>query len=258
MPAAADADVASADLAGDGRTAAGEAPVAAGPQGATRPGWRRSSPGPHSPGEAAGRARFAGAPAGLTGGGPAGSAGGGPAGFSGGGPAGLAGGGPAEFADASVLTGPGGSAAFGGLERTPGGCPLGRPGTAVVGCFTVPSRPQSVALARGFVARLLADEPDAGTTVLLASELVANSVMHAYSGRRGAAVSLAVLAVRGGLRIEVADHGGPTIPLIREPSEFLPGGRGLRLVDALAARWGFYRTEAGTVTWFEIPACAAG
>lgn len=152
---------------------------------------------------------------------------------------------PAGAGDA----GRGGSAGFTG---PPGGCPLARPGSAVVGCFTVPARPRSVAMARGFVARLLADEPDAGTTVLLASELVANSVMHSDSGRTGAPVSLAVLTIAGGLRIEVADQGGATVPLIREPSELVPGGRGLRLVDALAARWGFYRTGAGTVTWFEV------
>jgi anti-sigma regulatory factor (Ser/Thr protein kinase) len=109
-----------------------------------------------------------------------------------------------------------------------------------------------VAAARDFLARLLAGQPGAGTTVLLASELVANSVLHSASGRDGGTVTLTVLhALPGGLRIEVTDDGGPAVPLVRDPADLAPGGRGLRLVDALSARWGFYRAGPSTVTWFE-------
>ena len=126
------------------------------------------------------------------------------------------------------------------------------PAWSVLGWLTVPGTPDSVPAVRNFLARLLGDQPDAGTTVLLASELVANAVLHSESRRDGGTVIVAVLAALSGvLRIEVTDAGGPTVPLVRDPADLAPGGRGLRLVDALSARWGFYRAPAGTVTWFE-------
>ena len=140
---------------------------------------------------------------------------------------------------------------FAGAGRRDGGA--GRPPAwSVLGWLTVPGTPDSVPAVRNFLARLLGDQPDAGTTVLLASELVANSVLHSDSRRDGGTVVVAVLAALSGvLRIEVTDAGGPTVPLVRDPADLAPGGRGLRLVDALSARWGFYRAPAGTVTWFE-------
>lgn len=134
-------------------------------------------------------------------------------------------------------------------------CAASRVGWSIVAQFTVPGQTRSVAVARDFVGGLLAGQPDVGTTVLLTSELVANSVLHSDSRHTGGTVTLTVLAAAAGLRdafrIEVTDAGGPGLPLVRDPADLTPGGRGLRLVDALSARWGCYRSGASTVTWFE-------
>lgn len=149
---------------------------------------------------------------------------------------------------AETWTGAGARAAAGGQDG-PAGTP---PAWSVLGWLTVPGSPTSVPAVRDYLARLLDQQPDAGTTVLLASELVANSVLHSDSRRDGGTVTVTVLAaLSGALRIEVTDQGGATVPLVRDPASLAPGGRGLRLVDALSARWGFYQAEAGTVTWFE-------
>ena len=48
-------------------------------------------------------------------------------------------------------------------------------------------------------------------------------------------------------------------PLHREPPPAFgleEGGRGLRLVDTLAARWGYCRDADSAVTWFELSEAA--
>ncbi|MFL6136475.1 MAG: GAF domain-containing protein [Frankiaceae bacterium] len=86
------------------------------------------------------------------------------------------------------------------------------------------------------------------TAVLLVSELVTNAVRHA-----GTALRLAVLRPSPGrVRIEVTDHAphAPLRPLAVETSA--EGGRGLFLVQALAAGWGSEITGTGKTVWFEL------
>ena len=80
---------------------------------------------------------------------------------------------------------------------------------------------------------------------LLVSELVTNSVMHA----RGA-VTLRAMWLDDRLQVDVRDHGGGT-PTARDPDT---AGRGLRIVDALASRWGSspQLEGPGRATWFEL------
>ena len=95
-----------------------------------------------------------------------------------------------------------------------------------------------------------AAEPDA---LLLVSELVTNSIVHA--GHSGAE-AIRVRAANDGstTRVEVCDRArGDTLPAMQpEPPPFATGGRGLLLVDALAARWGMDTCERGTCVWFEL------
>ena len=44
----------------------------------------------------------------------------------------------------------------------------------------------------------------------------------------------------GSVRVEIGDQGGASEPRLAEdgPADALIGGRGLRIVDALAAKWG--------------------
>jgi two-component sensor histidine kinase len=82
--------------------------------------------------------------------------------------------------------------------------------------------------------------------VLLVSELVTNAVKYGPEHER---IELIVSAEGERTRFTVHDLGAGPLPEMREPDDS-PGGHGLRLVDALAERWG---TERGsTRVWFEL------
>jgi anti-sigma regulatory factor (Ser/Thr protein kinase) len=95
-----------------------------------------------------------------------------------------------------------------------------------------------------------ASEPDA---LLLITELVTNSILHA--GHRGHD-AIRVRAACDGVttRVEVCDRSrGGRLPTIQSaPPPMATGGRGLRLVDALSDRWGMDTCERGTCVWFEL------
>jgi len=81
------------------------------------------------------------------------------------------------------------------------------------------------------------------TIELLISELVTNAVIHARSD-----VELTISEHGARIRVEVSDTN-PQMPAIREPDA--ASGRGLRLVDALADRWGTIGRADGKTVWFE-------
>ena len=110
--------------------------------------------------------------------------------------------------------------------------------------------------ARGFVAAVLGDgHPCCDVAVLLASELFGNSVRHSASGLPGQTVTVAVSAAGGVIRVGVTDRSGPGTPQPRPVGPDAEGGRGLRLVEELSARWGWRRRGGRTVTWFELRNC---
>ena len=57
---------------------------------------------------------------------------------------------------------------------------------------------------------------------------------------------------RDGIRIIVCDEGGITAPQLRESSQLDEGGRGLQVVDMIAARWGYLRL-APPLALFSVP-----
>jgi anti-sigma regulatory factor (Ser/Thr protein kinase) len=119
----------------------------------------------------------------------------------------------------------------------------------------LPPRPASVRAARGLVTQAceawqrphqLAD------TGLIVSELAANAVEHAGT-------DLVVTVARRGARLSVAIHDRlgtfpdrvPPVPA--DPSAVLgERGRGLRLVDAVAAAWGAVPAHRGKVVWATV------
>jgi anti-sigma regulatory factor (Ser/Thr protein kinase) len=112
----------------------------------------------------------------------------------------------------------------------------------------------SVAQARALVARTLgADWAGLDDVLVMVSELASNAVRHTASGTDGA-FGVAVSAAGHTARVEVSDAGGMTRPAIPDPDAGLTGdgGRGLRIVDALADGWGHDGDETGRVVWFEI------
>jgi anti-sigma regulatory factor (Ser/Thr protein kinase) len=87
--------------------------------------------------------------------------------------------------------------------------------------------------------------------VLVASELVSNAVLHAGSDP-SEEIELIVEVEQGALRLVVTDPGhSDRVPAVRGLEYGGPGGRGLRVVEALARRWGRER-RGGTVVWVEL------
>jgi anti-sigma regulatory factor (Ser/Thr protein kinase) len=86
--------------------------------------------------------------------------------------------------------------------------------------------------------------------LLVASELVTNSVRHAGAGPEDV-IRVRAHAATGRLRLEVEDAGQNGDVASRPVDSERPGGFGLNVVDALALRWGVSRGE-GTRVWAEL------
>lgn len=125
-------------------------------------------------------------------------------------------------------------------------------GHRVIGSVTLPAVPESVREARRYAQRLLPPGEPSETVVLLVSEAATNSVTHSDS-RDGGKVTLVLYGLRGGgVRAEVIDDGGPTVPVRRDSGELSLGGRGVALIEALAVRSGWYWEDGRLHTWFEV------
>jgi anti-sigma regulatory factor (Ser/Thr protein kinase) len=88
--------------------------------------------------------------------------------------------------------------------------------------------------------------------LVLVSELVTNAVIHGRSSPR--------------LHVETADSGALYVgvgddnsryPVVLDEDEDAISGRGLRLLEALASRWGVCPDPPGKVVWFELDGPAA-
>ncbi|MFM7718104.1 MAG: ATP-binding protein [Actinomycetota bacterium] len=132
------------------------------------------------------------------------------------------------------------------------GRPGGRRGDWVAGA-AIPHGPHGPRLARRWVeavvgtalpARVLAD------LLLLTSELVGNCVAHG-AARPDGTVGLRLRVADGVVRLSAEDAGGGRPRRRRFPRRGATGGRGLRLVGALADRWGVV-PGAATVVWVEL------
>lgn len=111
--------------------------------------------------------------------------------------------------------------------------------------------PGQVRNVREFVAAAVDGCPTADDVVLLASELASNAVLHTASGD-GGTFRVVVRMVGKRVRVEVHDGGSETAPGARRPQAPEESGAGLRLVGAVATRWGHHGGRAGRVVWFEV------
>ncbi len=118
-----------------------------------------------------------------------------------------------------------------------------------------PGHASAVSQARRFVADVLGDDfPGRDEVLLLVSEIAANAIRHSASGH-GGEFEVTVSVTGGLVRIEVGDQGGASEPRLTGQDaapDALTGGRGLRIVDALATKWGHAGDELGRVVWFEV------
>jgi hypothetical protein len=116
-------------------------------------------------------------------------------------------------------------------------------------CVALTTGPAAAAQARGEVrAAIMAWEVpvDPAVAVLLTSELVTNA-----SRQAGGLVTLAVTTGAGQLRVDVYD-ASRALPVLVDAAADAETGRGLMLVDTLAAQWGSYPTPAGKGVYFTL------
>ena len=135
---------------------------------------------------------------------------------------------------------------------------------ALVVSTELPAATTSPSRARRYVEQVLAD---AGLVhlideaLLLVTELVTNAVVHA-----GTTLELSVAVEGGQVRVEVLDRAPGAVPVVTAaPSETREGGRGIFLLDSLAAEWGTRHFGSGKSVWFLLgegtdrpPRAAAG
>lgn len=104
---------------------------------------------------------------------------------------------------------------------------------------------------RGVLGRLvsswrLQDRVDDETLTLLTTELATNSLVHTETP------ATATITYAGPVvRVEVHD-GSVQLPERRQAGEFDIGGRGIALIEELAADWGSTVTPTGKRTWFDL------
>ncbi|KAB1146080.1 ATP-binding protein [Streptomyces luteolifulvus] len=125
--------------------------------------------------------------------------------------------------------------------------------------FRLPRHPASVGLARCRVRDHLADwghgpdDPALHDAVLLVSELATNVVRHGPLLEREFEVAVTALA-DGSCLIEVSDEGRLE-PRLRPVGAWAESGRGLHLVENVAAAWGVWsRGRHGQTVWALVPA----
>lgn len=121
----------------------------------------------------------------------------------------------------------------------------------ITGEAQFPGDPSAPRQARSFL-RVELDRMDVGeatieTTLLLASELVTNAVLHARTDLR-----VRYLVEPACLRVEVLDGNSRMPAAVAAPLD-ATSGRGLALVQSLANTWGIDTTDEGKAVWFEIP-----
>ncbi|MBJ6643818.1 ATP-binding protein [Streptomyces griseoincarnatus] len=103
----------------------------------------------------------------------------------------------------------------------------------------LPAHPTSVRRARHAVTASLphAVRPDLGDDLgLLTSELVTNAIRHGADGKDGDLIELVLWPADGHYWLAVSDPGNGK-PALAHPSTYAENGRGLLLVDHIAAAW---------------------
>lgn len=108
-----------------------------------------------------------------------------------------------------------------------------------------PAEPRSVRAARKFAGRLVAEPSERESVELMVSELATNAMRYADD------VFSVRVSLHPHLRVEVRD-ANDALPVLKATSSESPGGRGLQIINQLAANWGVERLVSGKVVWFEL------
>lgn len=130
----------------------------------------------------------------------------------------------------------------------------------VLGMRNIPAIPAEVSRTRHWLSGLLVKDHTSivDDVVLLACELVTNSILHSDSAEPGengepGTVTLVVSVTDGAVRVEVIDAGSEkSMPRVIAEDEDALNGRGLYMLAAMSDRWDTYVDGVGRTTWFEI------
>jgi anti-sigma regulatory factor (Ser/Thr protein kinase) len=126
------------------------------------------------------------------------------------------------------------------------------------------ARPNAVGLSRAMVAAAMKRWGLARMTddaVLIVSELVANAVQATGSVaerlpwehlRDVGMIKVQIARRNSCVLVEVWDNDPTTPPELRNAPPEAESGRGLMIVDALAARWGHYPSRGGKIVWAQV------
>lgn len=125
---------------------------------------------------------------------------------------------------------------------------MARPLAKTTSVLALPNGQHAPGRARDFIrgSSAFLTESSRDSAALMVSELVTNAVLH---GRPP--VVLTVERVRSGVQISVADDH-PDGPVLRPPSRKAVAGRGMLVVEALAASWGVRRRPIGKSIWIRV------
>lgn len=115
--------------------------------------------------------------------------------------------------------------------------------------FTLPSIPYSVQIARSYIRAALSDHDlcdYADDVEAVTSELVTNAIKH--TGVPQFSLEVIYLVGSGAVAVIVTD-ASPDPPVKHDPAEDAEHGRGLNLVEALAASWGWLPEDLGKAVY---------
>ena len=121
---------------------------------------------------------------------------------------------------------------------------------------SVPHTPASAGLVRSELrsdlVRQGVPESLVDAAALVLSELIGNAVRHGHALPSGELLARWERSDDGALRLEVVDGGaGPAgVPAVAAADA--ESGRGLAMVDLLAARWGCAPADPGTTVWADL------
>ena len=87
--------------------------------------------------------------------------------------------------------------------------------------------------------------------VLVVTELVSNAIRHAQP-LPGGDMTVTWDVGSTGITVRVTDGGAVSQPEVQHPSVRDVSGRGLALVEALAASWGIDDNPGATTVWAEV------
>ena len=117
----------------------------------------------------------------------------------------------------------------------------------------LPGTPDQVRKVRLIITAALGDaHPCIDDAVLLASETATNAVRHSDSARPGGEFALTVERTDAWARVTVCDDGSSRVPCLCPVKPTAERGRGVKLLDVLASRWGLLREKSRNEVWFEV------